>query len=152
MGNGNCRPTLAAPRHQTVVLGSEVAVADPRCAPGGLNHRAAQPSRAHTGAPRTTLACGLVISRTKLGPRCKVGSTGKAAHVGADFDQDLLSVALPNAGDGIEPYEQSFKRAQPLLDLQIEIRNLAIQELQLVELLAKQKALVRTERAWPRRA
>src|SRR6266704_4025610 len=137
MGDSDRGPTLTTPRRQAVVLSREVAVTDPRGAPSGFDHSAAQPAGTQTGTSGASLAGRLIVTWAELGPRGEVGGAGKATHVGADLDQDLLGIALTDAGNGVEASEQSFKRAQALLDLLVEIGDLAVQELQLVELFAK---------------
>ena len=50
----------------------------------------------------------------------------KAIHVGADIRDEVFRMSPSNARDGIEELQFVFKRAHPLPDFPVQLRNVGI--------------------------
>ena len=64
---------------------------------------------------------------------------------GADLGDQDLGRPRPDARDAVQPRDRPGHRAGPFRDLGAELRDAPVEELQVVELLRHEEALVRPE-------
>src|SRR5439155_23648344 len=133
VARGNDAFLVAAPACDPVILRCQIAVSGPDGAPGALDQRRAQPAVAFTRLARLAFPRAFIVARADAGPGGGVGRRRKAAHVVAEFGQDLLGTAAGHAGDGVEPLQRGAERTRLGLDPGIEERDLPVQELNVAE-------------------
>jgi hypothetical protein len=90
MGNGHSRTLSSAPTGDAAVLGRQIAVLAVSGRMSGLDQEASQPGIPLTSLATETLAPAFIIARADPGPRGKVASRRKLAHIQTDFCQDPL--------------------------------------------------------------
>ena len=78
-------------------------------------------------------------------PRTRGGPPSEPLHVRADLGHQHLGRPLPDARDGVQPRHGRGEGLGPRGDLGADLRDALIQEVEVVQLLCHQEALVRSE-------
>lgn len=92
------------------------------------------------------MAGTLVVAWAEVGPEADVAMGRKAAHIKARLNQDLLSAPAAQAGDPHHLLDRDLERAHAFLDLEAQLGDLPVEELDVLQLVAKQIPLVVTHR------
>ena len=147
VANGDGGPLLAPSRRQASVLRLERGPLGAAGCLGRLGERSTQPRTALPRLAAALLAGTLVVARTHPRPRREVVSRREPLHVRADLGDQHFGRPLPDAGDGVQSRHRRGEGLGPGGDLRADLRDALIQEVEVVELLRHQEALVRSELA-----
>ena len=138
---------LPASRRQASVLRLQGGALGAAGRLGRLGQRSAQPGTALAGLAAALLAGTLVVARTHPRPRREVVRRREALHVRADLGHQHLGRPLPDARDGVQSRHGRGEGLGAGGDLRADLGDALIQEVEVVELLGHQEALVRSELA-----
>src|SRR6266566_7368801 len=110
-----------------------------------LHQSRAEPRTAFARPAAQTLARALVVAWTHPSPRSQMSCAGKAMHVRPDLRQDHFGQAPLDTWDRLQSLEQMLIGTQALGNLCTHPLDGFIQRVNVSELFAQQKAMVRLE-------
>ena len=132
----------APPGFDAVELGLQVAVFLFYRRPGALHQRGFEPGSTLAQAIGSTFAGTLVVARTYASPRDEMCVRREPAHVDADLGDDDVGAEVLDARGRHYQLDCGAKGPKVCLHLRVDRRHGGIESVDLIEMKAKQEAMV----------
>src|SRR5208337_2277479 len=142
MSNSDHSSFFPSSTGQAAVLGAEVGVFLPRCGPGCLSERGAEPFASFGSFSALSFAGALIAAGTDPGPRTEVVCGRELVHIATDLCYYVLSRAFFKARQTRHLLNRFRERVGNLLDSLAESVDLYVQIVKMIHQLVQHEPMV----------